>query len=83
MLPNIDTVTTVRTASDTLTISDTPAVLFSFPTADSVSVSEASILTIGKAFSDGVSIDDQSELETLSDIAKQNVFSVSKVMLSV
>ena len=52
--------------------------LFSLPTADSVSVSEASILTIGKAFSDGVSIDDQSELETLSDIAKQNVFSVSE-----
>ena len=69
---------TERFPTDLVTIADVPAVLINRPAADSISVAETSIFTIDKAFSDGISIDDQSELETLSDIAKQNVFSVSE-----
>jgi hypothetical protein len=62
--------------SETLTIGDAPVTVMTLQKADSVSVGDAPVLVISKAFTDGIAIDDQSELETLSDIAKQNVFSV-------
>ena len=62
--------------SDSLAMSDTPVSVFSLSKTEGVSVGDAPVLLVSKNFTDGISIDDQSELEALSDLAKQNVFSM-------
>ena len=66
-----------RFPTDTITISDTPAILFSFPATESLSVTESSFLGIGKVFNDAFTVEDDVVSDTFElSKNKQNVFSM-------
>lgn len=68
-----------RFPTDTINVSDTPAILFSFPATESFSVTESSFLSIGKAFSDAFTVDDTTAIHAFDrdfEKNKTNVFSM-------
>lgn len=68
-----------RFPTDTITVSDTPAILFSLPAAESISVSESPSLGIGKALSDAFTVDDTTAVHAFDrdfEKNKTNVFSM-------